>query len=272
MTQFVLLALVAYVGFAGLMYVGQRWLMYLPSQDRPDPALSGVPEMRPVRLRTADGLDLLAWYRPPPGPDRPVMVYFHGNAGHIGFRGDKLRPYLDAGLGVLIVEYRGFGGNPGQPTEDGLYADGRAALAFLDAERVPDDRLVLYGESLGGGVAVRMAAERAEERRPAGAVVLEAPFTSIAAVAQRHYFYLPAYWLVKDRFDIESVIDRIDAPLFVFQGERDEVVPNSLGRALYAAAAEPKEAQWYPRARHNDLYDHGAARDVIDFIERRLAN
>ena len=159
---------------------------------------------------------------------------------------------------------------PESSYEDGLYADGRAALAFLDAERVPGDRLVLYGESLGGGVAVRMAAERAEER-PVGAVVLEAPFTSIAAVAQRHYFYLPAYWLVKDRFDIESVIDRIAAPLFVFQGERDEVIPNSLGRALYAAAHEPKEAQWYPRARHNDLYDHGAAQDVIDFIERRLA-
>ena len=270
MTRTVLLVLVAYLGFAGLMYVGQRRLMYLPSPDRPDPALSGVPEMRPVSLRTADGLDLLAWYRPPPGPDRPVMVYFHGNAGHIGFRGDKLRPYLDAGLGVLIVEYRGFGGNPGQPTEDGLYADGRAALAFLDAEPVPGDRLVLYGESLGGGVAVRLAAERAEER-PVGAVVLEAPFTSIAAVAQRHYFYLPAYWLVKDRFDMEAWIGRIEAPLFVFQGERDEVVPNSLGRALYAAAGEPKEAKWHPRARHNDLYDHGAARDVIEFIERRLA-
>lgn len=270
MTRFVLAALVTYVAFAGVMYLGQRRLMYLPSSNLPDPALSGVPEMHPVPLNTADGLELVSWYRPPPGSGRPVLVFFHGNAGHIGFRGDKLRPYLDAGFGVLIVEYRGYGGNPGRPSEQGLYADGRAALAFLERERVPTDRLVLYGESLGAGVAVRLAAERAEDR-PVGAVVLEAPFTSIAAVAQWHYFYLPAYWLVKDRFDIEAWIGRIKAPLFVLQGERDEVVPVSLGRALYAAAGEPKEAEWHLRARHNDLYDYGAARGVIDFVERRLA-
>lgn len=270
MTRLALTALMAYGVLVGGMYLGQRRLMYMPHADVPSPAQAGVPEMRPVTLETADGLALLAWYRPAPGPRRPVLVYFHGNAGHLGYRGDKLRPYLDAGFGVLIVEYRGYGGNPGRPTEAGLYADGRAALDFLEAKGVPRDRLVLYGESLGSGVAVRLAADRGEDQ-PVGAVVLEAPYTSIAAVAQRHYFYLPAYWLVKDRFDAEAWIGRIDAPLYVFQGERDSIIPIRFGRALFAAAREPKEAKWLPRAGHNDLYAHGAAPGVIDFIERRLS-
>lgn len=270
MTRLALTALMAYGVLVGGMYLGQRRLMYMPHADVPSPAQAGVPEMRPVTLETADGLALLAWYRPAPGARRPVLVYFHGNAGHLGFRAEKLRAYLDAAFGVLIVEYRGYGGNPGRPTEAGLYADGRAALDFLEAEGVPRDRLVLYGESLGTGVAVRLAAERGEDQ-PVGAVVLEAPYTSIAAVAQRHYFYLPAYWLVKDRFDAEAWIGRIDAPLYVFQGERDSIIPIRFGRALFEAAREPKEAKWLPRAGHNDLYDHGAAPGVIDFIERRLS-
>lgn len=270
MTRLALTALMAYGVLVGGMYLGQRRLMYIPHADVPSPAQAGVPEMRTVTLETADGLALLAWYRPAPDPRRPVLVYFHGNAGHLGFRAEKLRAYLDAAFGVLIVEYRGYGGNPGRPTEAGLYADGRAALDFLEAEGVPRDRLVLYGESLGTGVAVRLAAERGEDQ-PVGAVVLEAPYTSIAAVAQRHYFYLPAYWLVKDRFDAEAWIGRIDAPLYVFQGERDSIIPIRFGRALFAAAREPKEAKWLPRAGHNDLYDHGAASGVIDFVERRLS-
>ena len=270
MTRLALTALMAYGVLVGGMYLGQRRLMYMPHADVPSPAQAGVPEMRPVTLETVDGLALLAWYRPAPGPRRPVLVYFHGNAGHLGFRADKLRSYLDAAFGVLIVEYRGYGGNPGRPTEAGLYADGRAALDFLEAEGVPRDRLVLYGESLGSGVAVRLAADRGGDQ-PVGAVVLEAPYTSIAAVAQRHYFYIPAYWLVKDRFDAEAWIGRIDAPLYVFHGERDSIIPVRFGRALFAAAREPKEAKWLPRAGHNNLYDYGAAPGVIDFVERRLS-
>jgi fermentation-respiration switch protein FrsA (DUF1100 family) len=269
-TRLLITGLAVYGGLVGAMYLGQRRLMYLPNTAVPDPALSGVSEMRPVDLTTADGLTLLAWYRPPPRARDPVLVLFHGNAGHIGYRGYKVRPYLDASFGVLLVEYRGYGGNPGRPSEQGLYADGRAALDFLDRQGVLPDRLVLYGESLGGGVAVRLASERAGGRA-VGAVVLEAPFTSIAAVAQRHYFYLPAYWLVKDRYDIEAQIAAIGAPLFVFHGERDGVVPIGFGRALHAAAVEPKEAKWYPDGSHNNLHDYGAARDVIAFVERHLA-
>ena len=126
MTNFITVAALVYVVLVATLYVFQRNMMYFPDTSVPSPVHSGVPEMQPVTLETEDGLKLLAWYRAVEG--QPVVVYFHGNAGNIGARGFKVRPYLDAGFGVLLVSYRGYGGNPGSPTEEGLYADGRAAL------------------------------------------------------------------------------------------------------------------------------------------------
>ena len=249
----------------GILFLAQRRLMYIPNPTVPDPALAGVAEMAPVQVNTADGLSLLAWYRPATGADKPTLVYFHGNAGNIGNRGHKVRPYLDAGFGVLLLAWRGYSGNPGSPSEEGLYHDGRAALSFLAEAGVPSSRIVLYGASLGSGVAVQMATER-----PVGAVVLEAPFTSAADVAARHYWYVPARYLLLDRFDSRAKIDRIGAPLLVVHGERDRVIPVKFGRALFEAAAEPKEARFYPAAGHNDIYDHGAARAVLEFVTRTL--
>ncbi len=239
--------------------------MYYPDPAAPDTELAGVPQMSPVRVDTADGLTLLAWYRPATAKDRPTLVYFHGNAGHIGHRGAKVRPYLDAGFGVLLLAWRGYGGNPGSPSEEGLYHDGRAALDFLSRAGVPPSRIALYGESLGAGIAVQMATER-----PVGAVVLEAPFTSTADIAAHHYWYLPARYLVRDRFDSKAKIGRIGAPLLIVHGERDRIVPVDLARALFAAAIEPKEARFEAAAGHNDLYDFGAAPTVIDFLDRTI--
>ncbi len=263
--RFLGVVLAGYVAVTGLLFFTQRRLMYFPNAEAPDPALSGVAEMTPVRVTTADGLDLLAWYRPAVGGDKPTLVYFHGNAGSLGVRADKVRPFLDAGYGVLLLAWRGYSGNPGDPTEEGLYHDGRGALGFLDEAGVPPSRTVLYGESLGGGVAVQMATERA-----VAAVVLEAPFSSAVDIAAHHYWYVPARYLVLDRFESKSKIARIGAPLLIVHGERDRVVPVRFGRELLAAAIEPKEAAFFPNADHNDLYDHGAAQAVIEFLERTL--
>ncbi len=249
---------------AGLLLLAQCRMMYFPDAQVPVPERAGVPEMAAVALTTDDGLELLAWYRPPPH-SAPTVVFFHGNAGHIGHRGRKVRPLLDAGFGVLLVSWRGYGGNPGSPTEQGLYHDARAALSFLADAGVPSSRVVLYGESLGSGPAVQLATER-----PVAAVVLEAPFTSVAEVAQRHYWFLPARHLVLDRFDSLSKITRIGAPLLIVHGEKDRVVPVEMGRALLAAAREPKDAVFVPDAGHNDLYDHGVADAVIAFVERTV--
>ncbi len=253
--------IVAYGGLVSYMWLFQRRFLFRAERVRPNPADCGVPEMRTVPLATADGLTLHAWYRPASVADAPVMLYFHGNDAHLGTRAEKIRPYLDAGFGVLLMSYRGYGGNPGRPSEEGLYRDARAALDFLAAEGARPEDMVYYGESLGSGVAVQLALEAT----PA-AIVLEAPYTDVAAVGQRRYPYLPVRLLMRDRFDNLSKIPSVRAPVMVIHGEQDRTTPVDFGRAIHAAAPEPKEARYYPQAAHIDLYDYGAAEDVLRFI------
>ena len=255
-----------YLLVLGLMFGFQRQLLYLPSREIPDLAASVLADQaEPVRFETADGLKILSWFRPPPTPDAPVIALFHGNGGHIGHRAAKVQPYVDAGYGVLLVGYRGYGANPGRPSERGLYTDARAALDFLARQGVTADRLVLYGESLGSAVAVQMATEY-----EAAALILEAPMTSVAEVAQMHYPFVPARWLVLDRFDSRAKIDAVKAPLLLLHGERDRVVPVRFGRALIEAANEPKTARFFPEAGHNDLQAFGAPLTVLDFLRQTL--
>lgn len=261
MLRYLTVAVVGYAFLTGCLFLGQRRLLYFPDRAPPDLALAGLDDMQPAELATDDGLTLLAWYAPARDASKATLVYFHGNAGHIGHRAGKARPYLDTGHGVLLVSWRGYGGNDGSPTEDGLYRDGRAAFAFLDQIGVPPETTIVYGESLGSGVAVQMARERR-----VGGVVLESPFTSIPSVAAHHYWYVPAAALVRDRFDSLSKIGEIDAPLLVVHGERDRIVPVEFGRELFAAAGEPKRWRGFAHAGHNDLYDFGAADAVLAFV------
>jgi uncharacterized protein len=256
--------LVAYGGIVGSLSLFQRQLLYRPSKTRPglaDLALLGV---REVALTTADGLSLFSWYLPP-AAGRPVIAYFHGNGGHIGYRAERLRRFAFEGYGVLLAEYRGYAGNPGTPCEAGFYADADAALSFLVVQNIAPSRLVLWGESLGSGVAVYLAAQR-----EVAGVILEAPFVSVAAAAQHHYPFVPAELLVRDRFDSHSRIGRVTAPLLVLHGERDMIVPVRHGRALLDAATAPKEGWFAPEAGHQDLAKFGALDAAIAFIERRL--
>ncbi len=256
-----------YAALVVLVFVFQRSLMYHPGGDVASPAQSGAPEAEVVSLETADGLDLLAWWRRAPEPGRPVVLYFHGNAGHIGNRVDKIRPFIDAGFGVLLVSYRGYGGNRGRPDEDGLYADARAAMAFLSDQGVAPGRVAAFGESLGSAVAVHLAWEQARDAA-LGAVVLESPFTTMGETAQVHYPYLPAKWLVKDKYESAAKIAAIGAPLLVLHGELDRVVPFAHGERMLQAAAEPKESFFHPLAGHVDLFDLGADAASVAFIRK----
>jgi fermentation-respiration switch protein FrsA (DUF1100 family) len=252
-----------YALLIGGLYLFQRSLLYMPDPARPQLGpLAGL-GYREVTLTTADGLALLSWYRPA-RDGNPVVAYFHGNGGNLGYRTNRMVRFAEAGLGVLMLEYRGFGGNPGAPSETGLYADAAAALDFLSRqEGIPASRLVLYGESLGSGVAAHMAAGR-----QIAALILEAPFTRLADAAAYHYPYVPVSLLLRDRFDSVSAIGRVTAPILILHGEHDPVIPVRLGHALFAAAPEPKEGWFSPQAGHEDLARFGALDAVFDFIRR----
>lgn len=253
-----------YVAALAVVFLLQRQYIYLPDDRRADLAAAGVGDLlAEVALTAADGVTTVSWFRPPAAIDRPVLVFLHGNAGNIADRLFKIASFAGEGWGVLLVGYRGYGGNPGKPTESGLYADARAALDFLRARGIAAARLVLYGESLGSGVATEMALGT-----KAGALVLEAPFTSIADMAQRRFPYFPSRWLVLDRFDSLGKIGRVGMPVLVLHGEGDPITPAALGRRLFAAAREPKELHIFPEAGHVDLFEHGADQVVIKFVER----
>lgn len=253
-------ALIGYGAIVAGVFAIQRSLQYFPSQLVQDADRMTGGLMRTVTYRTADGLDLSAWYHAP-GDGLPTLVRFHGNAGQHGDRARSIRPYMERGYGVLLASYRGYGGNPGKPTEEGLYADARAALDWLAANGIDPGSIVLYGESLGSGVAVQMAAER-----PVAGLVLEAPFTSAVDVGQAAYRWLPVRLLMRDRFDNLDKIDEITAPLLLIHGEADRVVATRFGRRLFAAANEPKTALFVPQAGHNDLDFYGISETVLEFL------
>lgn len=229
------------------MFAFQRDLMYFPdTTPLQPPAVYGLENTRAVTLETEDKLALNAWYTPPQ-EGLPLMVYFHGNAGNLSYRIEKMKAFTQNGMGLLALEYRGYGGNPGQPSERGLYEDAVATLQYaLYTLKLPASRIILYGESLGTGVAVQMATSV-----KVGVVVLEAPYTSAVDRAQELYPWIPVSVLMLDRFESIKKIQNIQAPLLIFHNTQDPVIPVTHGHALYAAAKAPKHAFWFPRTGHS---------------------
>jgi len=194
-----------------------------------------------------------------------VILYFHGNAANAANRAEKIERIIASGFGIFYLNNRGYGGSDGRPTEEANIADALAAYDHLIARGVPAERIVAYGESLGSGQAVPLAAQRR-----VAAVVLEAPLTSTVDVGRRVYFWLPLRWLVVDRYDNERNIRAVTAPVLILHGERDSIVPVEMGRRLYDAAKEPKRIELFPRAGHNDLFDHGAWEKARAFLEASI--
>lgn len=253
-----------YALMLGGLAIFQRDMIYHPGATLPDPGDVGVPEMVPMSVRTTDNLLLTGWYAPPADAGALTVLYCHGNARTLAERAHKARRLMDAGLGVLLVGYRGYGGNPGHPTEPGLYADARAALGWLRSREVPAERIVVYGESLGTGIATQMAVENPE----LGALVLEAPFTRLADLAPPYLLPGLAPLLLLDQYDTASKIPGLDLPILVVHGDHDGVVPVAMGRTLVKAANGRAEGVFLAPAGHNDLWEHGAAEAVLAFLGR----
>jgi len=250
-----------YAAICAVAYFGNRFYMYFPDPARIPPAAVGLAEVEEIEITDADGVILIAWQAPAKG-DRPVVLYFHGNAANAANRAEKIERIIASGFGIFYLNNRGYGGSGGRPTEEANIADALAAYDHLIAHGVPGERIVAYGESLGSGQAVPLAA-----KRRVAAVVLEAPLTSTVDVGRRVYFWLPLHWLVTDRYDNARNIRAVTAPVLILHGERDSIVPVEMGRRLYTAAREPKRIELFPRGGHNDLFDHGAWEKAEIFLE-----
>jgi fermentation-respiration switch protein FrsA (DUF1100 family) len=260
--SYLLTGLFCYLFLYGWVAFNQRSFIYFPDTDRPNPAHYPMQGIVQADITTADNLALQSWYKPP-AEGMPVIVIFHGNAGHYAMRSYKMQPYAELGYGVLLAGYRGYGGNPGAPSEEGFYKDGRANIAWLKTQGIAGQDIILYGESIGSGVAVQIATEINER-----ALILEAPFDSLARVAgRRYFFFLFARHVVQDKFENDRKIAQIGSPLLIVAGGRDAIIPIQHPKRLFAAANEPKTLHLVQEGGHNDLYNRGAVTVVKSFLD-----
>jgi fermentation-respiration switch protein FrsA (DUF1100 family) len=242
----VVIGLGGYAAFVVALYFGQRFMLYLPQPRSVSPAAAGLPEAEAVTLETGDGERVVAWHVPPRS-GRPIVIYFHGAV-------------VGTGAGLLAVSYRGYMGSTGRPTEHGLLADAEAAYRFA-ASRYAPERIVLWGHSLGSGVAVALASTR-----PVAKLVLEAPFSSTVDVAAAMFPFVPVRWLMLDQFHSDARIGTVKASILILHGARDLVVPIRFGERLFALASEPKRFVRYPDGGHDDLDAYGATAEALRFI------
>ncbi len=254
-----IVGLCIYASIAGVLYATQRSLMYFPDTTHATPAQAGLPQAEEVALTAADGVGSTVWHVAPQN-DKPVILYFHGNGGALHYRVERFKRLIADGIGLVALEYRGFGGNGGTPSEHGLIADAEAAYAFA-AARYPAKQIVLWGESLGSGVAVAIAAEK-----PVGRVILEAPFTSTAAIASIRYWYMPVRLLMKDQFHSDERIGKVTAPLLILHGFQDKTVPYAMGERMFELANQPKHIVKFLDGGHEDLDANGALHAVARFL------
>jgi fermentation-respiration switch protein FrsA (DUF1100 family) len=228
----------AYGGFALLVYIFQSRMVFYPDVER---ELAATPAsvnltFEDLHLQTSDGVELHGWYVPAAEP-RGTVLFLHGNAGNISHRMDSLEMFHRLGYNTLIFDYRGYGNSGGKPDEQGTYRDADAAWRYLTEQRhIPECRIVLFGESLGGAVAAWLAASH----KP-GALVIASGFTSVPDLGQQLYRYLPIRWLARISYDTRAYLQSVSAPVLIAHSPQDDIIPFTEGQALFAAAHPPKQ-------------------------------
>ncbi len=257
-------AAAAYAAILLTLYVTQRRMMYVPDRSRIAPALAGFAKAQAQEIKTHDGETLVAWYAEPL-PGKPVILYFHGNAGQIAGRAHRFARLTEDGTGLLAISYRSYGGSTGSPSEEALVADARTAYDRILADGVDASRIVLMGESLGTGVAVALASEK-----QVAALVLEAPFSSTVDVAAEIYWMFPVRWLMQDQFRSDLRIAKVTAPVLIVHGTADRVVPLRFGERLFALAREPKAFMGIENAGHQPLDETSVLPRVKEWLNTQL--
>jgi uncharacterized protein len=248
----------AYLAAVGYLFAFQRDYVFKPAGALASAAEKGLPGVEVATLETTDGTTLTGWFQPA-GPGKPTLLYFHGNAGNVSERAKRFRQVVDSGFGFLAMSYRGFAGSEGSPSEAVLVSDG---LEIFDWLTKRSDAIVIYGESLGTGVATEVAAQR-----EARALVLEAPFAAALDIAAATYPWVPVSFLMRDPFLSREHILGVEEPVLIIHGTADQVIPAEQGRRLFDIAHEPKSLAIIDGATHSDLWDRGLWPIALQFLE-----
>ena len=254
---------VIYISLLALIFIFQRSLMYFPVKEKISKSFYKNTKLKIIDISTSDGLILKSLYKKSETNINKTILVFHGNAGHIGHRVSKFKPFMDKGYGLLLLEYRGYGENKGKPTKLGLYRDGEAAINYLINQKIKSKNIIVYGESLGTAIATKLSTNYSFNM-----TILEAPFTSVADVAQKRYWIFPAKYLVLDNFDNLGIIEKIKSPLLLLHGYKDYVINIAFGKKVFEAALKPKKALFVQNAGHNNLFEFNLVNKILNFMNK----
>ena len=257
---FIQLIVIGYFFLLAFLYFYQRNLMYHPDENNYYNDKLSV-NIEKIKVQTQDGLDLLGWFHEKDIKKYKTILYFHGNAGSLENRIHKLNHFRDMNVNFLIIAWRGFSGNQGKPSETGLYKDGESAIKWLLKKGVDEKNIVIYGESLGTGVATHLS-----QNKEFAGVILETPFTSMIDAAKKFYPYIPVGLLLKDKFENKNKIKNIKSPILIMHGEKDQIVPFEMGKKMFEIANEPKYSYFTKYDNHMMEYDESLVKALNSFL------
>ncbi len=259
--QIILIIFLVYFFILVFLYFYQRNLLYHPNENNYSGDQISV-DIKKVKILTSDKIELLGWYHEKNIKNLKTLLFFHGNAGSLENRIHKLNHFKEMDINFLIIAWRGFSGNKGKPSEKGLYDDGQSAIKWLKNNGLDEKNLILYGESLGTGVATHLA----QNKNFAG-IILETPFTSMIDAAKTFYPYIPVKLLLKDKFENQKKIKNINLPILIMHGEVDQIVPFSMGKKIYEIANEPKYSYFTKYDNHMMEYDEKLILALKSFLK-----
>ena len=253
--------LVIYLSILILLFIFQRNLLYHPNENNYFGDKLEV-DVEKVKIRTTDNISLLGWFHKKNLKNFKTILYFHGNAGNLENRIYKLNHFKDLDVNFLIIAWRGFSGNDGKPSENNLYIDGNSAMEWLKKNGVDENNIIIYGESLGTGVATEIA----QNGNFAG-LILETPFTSMVEAAKNFYPYIPVGLLLKDKYENQKKIKNINIPILVMHGEADKIVPFWMGKKIFDLANNPKYSYFTKHDDHMMEYDDKLVLALKSFVD-----
>ena len=254
--------LVAYIVIVIFVYFYQRNLLYHPSENNYQDAKIEF-DYEEIFIKVDDEIKLKSWIVKKDFKKFKTLVLFHGNAGHLSNRIYKINELNKLNINILLISWRGFSGNKGSPTEKNLYQDAEAAIKWLNEQKIDNKQIILYGESLGSGVAVEIA-----KKNNFNGIILESPFTSIENSAKIYYPYLPVRLLLKDRYDSISKIKKVNSPILIMHGKKDDIVPFSMGKKLFEEANSPKHSYFTLNDDHMMEFNSDLLNEIKNFIDK----